>query len=150
MSMKTKNEELISILESAIEESLRIFESQNNENSLSDLYIRFDGDNTLLSIYDDVENKMLDVNLEKVQEDDIEAFEKQLNHVLKTALSGLKQKGLFDKDYIFKPFAVSRIDDDFIVSEELIFIDDNTLKLDGDLLANLDKELDDFLKNLMK
>ncbi len=148
--MKNVREELIPILESALKKSLNDFEAAASGNSLSDLYLHLDGENSILTIYDDVENKLLEINLEKEQEDDPEHFEKQLTNTLKQTLLKMEQQHLFDRNFIFNPFAVSLIDDDFIVSEELIFIDDNTLKLDGDLMTNLDKELDDFLKQLMK
>lgn len=148
--MKNVREELIPILKTALEKSLNVFEAAGSENTLSDLYVHLDGDAFILSIYDDVENKLHEINLEKEQEDDPEHFEKQLIDTFKQVLAQLEKERLFDKNFIFKPFAVSIVDDDFIVSEELIFLDDNTLKLDGDLLTNLDKELDDFLKKLMK
>jgi hypothetical protein len=148
--MKNIREELIPILKTALEKSLNVFETTSSENTLSDLYVYLNGDTFILSIYDDVENKLHEVNLEKEQEDNPEYFEKQLINTLKQVLILLEKEHLFDKNFIFKPFAVSIVDDDFIVSEELIFLDDNTLKLDGDLLTNLDKELDDFLKKLMK
>ncbi|MDR1369300.1 MAG: hypothetical protein LBJ72_04100 [Dysgonamonadaceae bacterium] len=147
--MKNVREELIPILESALEESLNAFEITASGNSLSDLYLYLDGDTSVLSVYDDIENKLHEINLEQEQEDDPEHFEDQLISTLKQVLSRLEQQHLFDQDFIFKPFAVSMVDDDFIVSEELIFIDDNTLKLDGDLMTNLDRELDEFLKELM-
>jgi len=148
--MKNVRQELIPILESALKKSLNAFESAASGSSLSDLYLHLDGDNSVLSIYDDVENKLHEINLEKEQENEPEFFESQLLGTLKQVLSNLDQQHLFDKDFIFKPFAVSMVDDDLIVSEELIFIDDDTLKLDGDLMTNLNKELDDFLKELMK
>lgn len=148
--MKNVRKELIPILESALKKSLNAFEATASGNSLSDLYLHLDGDNLVLSIFDDVENKLHEINLEKEQEDDPEHFEKRLISTLKHMLPQLDQQHMFDKDFIFKPFAISMVDDDFIVSEELIFLDDNTLKLDGDLMTNLDKELDDFLKELMK
>ena len=149
--MKTLNEELVPLLEAALEESLRVFESHNEqESSLSDLYLYFDKENAVLIIYDDVENKLSEVNLEKEETKDSENFEQQLRAATKSVLSRFEQNSFFEKEFIYKPFAVSMVDEDFIVSEELIFVDDNTLKLDGSLLSGLDKELDEFLKNLMQ
>jgi hypothetical protein len=148
--MKNVREELIPVLESVFKKSLNVFEATASENSLSDLYIHLNGDTSVLSVYDDVENKLYEINLEKEQEDAPDRFERQLICTAKQVLLNLEQQHLFDKDFIFKPFAVSLVDDDFIVSEELVFIDDDTLKLDGNLMTNLDKELDDFLKELMK
>ena len=148
--MKNVRQELIPILESALKKGLNAFEAAASGNSLSDLYLHLDGENSILSIYDDVENKLHEINLEKEQENEPELFENQLIDTLKRVVASLEQQHLFNRDFIFKPFAVSIVDDDFIVSEELIFIDDDTLKLDGDLMTNLDRELDDFLKDLMK
>lgn len=148
--MKNVREKLVPILETAFEKSLNAFEIAYPGNFLSDLYLYLDNDSYVLSIFDDVENKLHEINLEKEVEDNPEHFEKQLTNTLRQVLTKFDQQKKFDKSFIFKPFAVSIVDEDFIVAEELIFIDDNTLKLDGDLLTNLDKELDDFLKELMK
>jgi hypothetical protein len=57
---------------------------------------------------------------------------------------------LFEKEYIFKPFSVSLVDKDLVVIEELYFLDDDTVKLNGDIWDNMEKDLDDFLKNLLQ
>ena len=44
-----------------------------------------------------------------------------------------------------KPLSVSLTDEDFVVIEELLFIDDDVLRLDDPLLKDLDADLDDFL-----
>ncbi len=148
--MKTVRENLVPILKAEFEKCIRNFESLNSDNSLSDIYLQLDEDNASLLIYDDVENKLGELNLEKELESDPDHFPVQLKNTLQFVLGQLDQDHFFEKDFIFKPFAVSFVDDHFIVTEELLFLDDNTLKLDGNLLTNLDKELDDFLRNLMK
>jgi len=139
--MKASVENLGPILESAIIESLNIYESNNDGSFLGDLYFRYDED-AKFSIYDDMENLLNEIVL---QEDQTAIF-----HTLRQILQKLEQAHFFDKEYISKPFTISLIDEEFITIEELIFIDDDTLKLEGDLWSSLDKELDDFLKNLMK
>ena len=148
--MRTVNENLISAIESAIKQSLSKFEAQNEENSLSDLYLYFDEENTSLVIYDDIENRLINVDLENFTESSGQSREKEIFEAAKTASEKLDKAGVFNKEYILKPFSISIIDSDFIVSEELIFIDNETLRLDDSLLADLDKELNDFFKELMK
>ena len=147
--MKVTNEQLISAIESAISEGLGKFEVQDSRESLSDLYLYFDEENTNLTVYDDVENQLVDVELDCFSGSS-ESHEREVLEAAKIAVNRLHKAGLFNKDYILKPFSVSLVDTDFIVSEELIFIDDETLKLNDSLLADLDKELNEFLKELMK
>ena len=143
------NEQLISAIESAINKGLSKFEAQHSTESLSDLYLYFDEENTSLAVYDDVENQLVDVELDYFSESS-ESHEREVVEAAKIAVDRLYKAGLFNKDYILKPFSVSLVDADFIISEELVFIDDETLKLNDSLLAGLDKELNEFLKELMK
>ena len=48
-----------------------------------------------------------------------------------------------------KPFSISLTDEDFVVIEELLFIDDDMLLLDDPLLKDLDADLDNFLAKLL-
>jgi hypothetical protein len=140
--MKIINKSLFPVLATAFKESLKNYELSNDGRSLSDLYLFYDKEEAKLSIYDDVENLLNEVQLHKGN---------FLNSVtLQYAVRRLEQERLFEKEYIAKPFTVSLIDESFIVKEELIFIDDDTLKWEEDIWGNLNKELDDFLKDLMK
>jgi hypothetical protein len=142
--MKIVSKTLCPVIETVIRESLKNYESSNDGNSLSDLYLYYynDSDEIKVSVYDDMENLLNEVQLQK---------EEPLNaYTLRFVLQKLEQEQFFDKEYIMKPFTVSLVDENLVVIEELIYIDDDTLKLDNDLLANLDKELDDFLKTLME
>ncbi|MDR0231600.1 MAG: hypothetical protein LBI82_05715 [Dysgonamonadaceae bacterium] len=148
--MKATNEQLITAIESAISEGLSRFETQHSVETLSDLYLYFDEENLDLIVHDDVENQLISVELDYFNGSSELSHEEEFLEAAKIATERLNKAGLFDKDYILKPFSVSLVDSDFIVSEELIFIDDETLKLNDGLLAGLDKELNDFLKELMK
>ncbi|MCL2651371.1 MAG: hypothetical protein FWD60_10165 [Candidatus Azobacteroides sp.] len=148
--MKEINEQLVSTIESIIRESLNNFETQQEVNSLSDLYLYFDEENASLIAYDDIENKLLESDLDNFAEFSNQSREEEVMDAAKLAVNRLNKERFFDKEYILKPFSVNFVDSDFIVTEELLFIDDETLKLNDSLLANLDKELNDFLKELMK
>lgn len=148
--MKTINKSLLSILESAIKDSLKKYESCNEGSSLGDLYLFFDKEDESLLFYDDLEQFLHKVRLDKEDDTDCNDWIRQIKYSLKPVLQNLEKEGFFNKEFIYKPFAVSIVDEDFIVTDELIFIDDNTLKLDNDLLSNLDEDLDSFLKELLK
>jgi hypothetical protein len=139
--MKAINKSLCPVLETAVREGLKSYEISSEGHSLSDLYLHYDKEEARFSIYDDRENLLNEVQLQK---------ENALNSAtLQYLFQFLERDRLFEKEYINKPFAVSLIDENFVVVEELIFVDDDTLKLGEDIWASLDKELDDFLKKLI-
>ena len=135
------------VIDAGIKQVIAQFKSNNDGGSLSDIYIRIDSKNGKLLFFDDMENPLSDKDFEgQVTEKQISAFCKEA----KAELQKLNKEGVFDGDFIFKPFSVSLIDESFIIQEELLFLDDENLKLNGESLMDLDKELNDFLNNLLK
>ena len=51
---------------------------------------------------------------------------------------------------ILKPYSFVLEDDDHEVSEELYLVDDDIVIINEELMADLDKDLDDFLDQLLK
>jgi hypothetical protein len=140
--MKTINKKLVPILEIALKESLENYESKNEGNSLGDLYLHYDEEENALFIYDDTDNL-----LNKVQFPQDEIFNAA---TFRFVVEQPEQLQLFDRKYIFKPFTISLVDKDFIVFEELFFLDDDTIKLGNNIWNNIEKELDDFLKKIIR
>lgn len=139
------NKTLAPILEIALKESLRNYESKNDGSSLGDLYIYHNNEDNLLVIFDDMESVLNSIQLPENQP----FYPSLLRNVLEQAE---KNNSLFAQDYIVKPFTVSLIDKDFKVIEELFFLDDDTIKLseNSDIWSTIENELDDFLKNLLR
>ena len=131
-------------LEIAIRESLKNYESKNDGSSLGDLYLQYNNEDNTLIIFDDRDNV-----LNSIQLPDNFSFSASL---LRNVLQQMEKSNLFVKDYIVKPFTVNLIDKDFRIIEELLFLDDDTIKISGnsDSWSTIEKELDDFLKNLLK
>jgi hypothetical protein len=140
--MKTIDKTLIPTLEIAIKESLQNYESRNDDNSLGDLYLHYDKEENTLFIYDDGENLLNEVQFPKDQIFSV--------GTLRYMLQQPEHAQLFEKEYIFKPFSVSLVDKDLIVLEEIYFLDNDTIKLGGDIWDSMEKDLDDFLKNLLQ
>ena len=148
--MKDEADQLVSVFKTALEAGLEAFETSGVSSSLSDIYLQLDEDTVILSVYDDVEHLLQEINLEEVQDSDPERFETRFVQSLKQAVALLNEEHAFDKEFIYKPFAVSIVNEDFVITEELLFLDDETMKLDREMLMNMDKELDDFLTQLME
>ena len=140
---------LVQLIESAIRESIETFGSQPEKNSLSDLFLYYNPETSELLIYDDMEQLLTTLSLENILDELDESVERQMIASVKSALHTLRHEGLFQQDFIVKPFSVNLVDDSFMVLEELLFLDDDMLKLDQDLMKNLNKELNEFLKTLL-
>ena len=148
--MKAINKSLEPVLKAAVIESLKNYELANDDNFLGELYLSYDAGNQTLTFFDDVEKTLFSLILNEtpvVWESD--ALQ-EIKDTAKQVLKGLKDEQAFEKEFISKPFTISLVDSDFVVEEELFFIDDPALKSGGDLWSGMNKELDEFFKNLMK
>jgi hypothetical protein len=137
------NKVFASILEIAIKESLANYETKENRNSLGDLYLYHDSEDNSLVIYDDT-----NLALNKVQLPDDQFF--NLTHILRQILHHAGKEQFFEKNYIVKPFTISMVDKDFIILDELFSMDDNSIKGNDITWKNIEKDLDDFLKDLLQ
>lgn len=116
--------------------------------SLTDIYLVVDKDSAELSVFDDEENllnqRIIDAWM-GVKNDEI------INNQLREVVEQFDLENKFDSLDLYKPFSISISDENFIVQEELLTIqDDSMIKLDNDFLDNLDKEFDEFLDKLLK
>jgi len=140
--MKAIDRTQFSLLEIAIRESLKNYELKKEGNSLGDLYLYYDNEENILFFYDDLENLLHEVQLPPDEELSYQT--------LRFVTQQLNQTNFFKKDYIVKPFTISLIDKNFAVMEEILYLDDDTIKLQGDMWSDMEKDLDIFLKNLLK
>jgi len=131
------------LLEIAIKESLKNYESKESNNSLSDLYLYHDNEDNSLVVYDDS-----DFVLNRVQIPEDQSY--NLIYTLRQVLQKAGKERLFARDYILRPFSVSLIDKDFIVLEELFFLDDDTIKFNNAIWKNIERDLDDFIGKLLQ
>ena len=131
------------IFEIAIKESLKNYELKKDGNSLENLYLYHDTEENELIIYDD-KNFLLN----KVQLLDERTF--NIVYTLRQVLHQAGKERIFEKNYISKPFTVSLVDKDFAVLEELFFLDDDVFKRQDSIWRNIEKDLDEFIENLLK
>ena len=110
-----------------------------------------DAESGELQIYDDEEHLIEKIVIfDWVNSNEEEnAFNKRVAASVKAVLTILSTKNIFDVPRFMKPLSVSLTDEDFVVIEELLFIDDDMLRLDDPLLKDLDADLDDFLAKLL-
>lgn len=140
-----------SLIENTFTSAIEKLTRDESGNLTSDLYVQADAESGELQIYDD-EEKLIGkvVIFEWVNNnEDEDVFNKRVSASVKAVLTILSTKKVFDIPRFMKPLSVSLTDEDFVVIEELIFIDDEMLRLDDPLLKDLDADLDDFLAKLL-
>ena len=139
------------LIEKAFVETIDQLTKEESANLVSDFYVQVDAETGELQIYDDAERLMNKVVIfdwvNSPEEED--AFNKKVAAAIKAVLTILSTKNAFDSTRLVKPFSVSLTDEDFVVIEELLFIDDDMLLLDDPLLKDLDTDLANFLANLL-
>ena len=139
------------LIEKAFVEAIDQLTKEESANLVSDFYVQVDAETGEFQIYDDAERLMNKVVIfdwvNSPEEED--AFNKKVAAAIKAVLTILSTKNAFDSTRLVKPFSVSLTDEDFVVIEELLFIDDDMLLLDDPLLKDLDTDLDNFLANLL-
>ena len=139
------------LIEKAFVEAIDQLTKEESANLVSDFYVQVDAETGELQIYDDAERLMNKVVIfdwvNSPEEED--AFNKKVAAAIKAVLTILSTKNACDSTRLVKAFSVSLTDEDFVVIEELLFIDDDMLLLDDPLLKDLDTDLDNFLANLL-
>ena len=69
---------------------------------------------------------------------------------MRSVLCRRKEAVDFEKITILKPYSFVLVDEEKETVAELLLIDDDTILVNDELLKGLDKELDDFLKELLE
>jgi hypothetical protein len=147
--MGTNDAKVQSIVESTFTTVVKALTTNDSVALISDLYVQADAESGELQIFGEEENLLEKVVIFDWVNSEEEAFEKKISPALKSVLTSLNAKNLFNHVCFLRPFSISLVDDSFSVMEELLFIDDDTFRLDDPLLKNLDAELNSFLKGLL-
>ena len=139
------------LIEKAFVEAIDKLTKEESASLVSDFYVQVGAETGELQIYDDEEqliNKVVIFDWVNSPEEE-NAFNKKVAAAIKAVLTILSTKNAFDSARLVKPFSISLTDEDFVVIEELLFIDDDMLLLDDPLLKDLDADLDNFLAKLL-
>ena len=149
--MKTSASQIQSVLENLFTAAIDKMIKNVKGNFISDIYVQADQESGEVQIYDEEENLIeKTVIFDWVNNTEEEAaFNQRVAEAIRTILTTLVSKEMFDNPRFIKPLSVSLTDDDFVVIEELLFIDDENLRIDDPLLKDLDADLDNFLSKLL-
>ena len=117
--------------------------------TVTDLYFQLDRATGILTIFDDDDRKFSQATIAEWKENEQEQAT-SIEKALRTELAQMQKVGLFDKINILKPYSCTLVDENKEAIVDLIYIDDDTLVLDSELLKGLDEEMNEFLKHLLE
>ena len=123
-------------------------ESDDETSQMTDIHVRVSQDSGELLAFDDDDNEITRCVVEQWIENKDEDFYDEVAKLLRDVLR--KQADIIDHLGILKPYSFVLEDDDKEHISELYLADDDTIIVGGDLMENLDNDLDNFLNNLLK
>ena len=132
----------------AIRKIAEKFPPKEDASLLTDIHLRVTQDTGELMAYDDDDNEITRCIIEQWIDNKDDNFYEQIVSIMRRAID--KQKTLVENMGLLKPYAFVLEDDDKESVGELYVVDDNTVIIDTELMADLDKDLDDFFDKLLK
>jgi hypothetical protein len=147
--MGANNTKVQSIIENTFASAISKLTTGESGSLISDLYVQVEAESGELQVYGEDENLLAKIVIFDWVNSAEAGFNKKVSPLIKGALTVLTAKNQFSHTRFLRPFSVSLVDEDFRVMEELLFIDDETFRLDDPLLKDVDAELDSFLEHLL-
>ena len=146
--MMKATEQTLQQIERAIRKVADKFPTNDESGIMTDIHLRVTQDTGELVAFDDDDKEITRCIIEQWIENKDDNFYEDVAVVLRSVLT--KQKDLIEKMAILKPYSFVLEDDDHEHLAELYLVDDDTAIIDQELMAGLDKDLDNFLEDLLK
>ena len=144
------SQQSLSIIESAIQKAVGKYECNCEQTVVTHIHQQPAQPSGQLNIYNDDDEELANVMVEEWATYDGDDFLENIEPGLRSILCRMKDAGDFDKVTILKPYSFVLVDEDKETVTELLLVDDDTMLVNDELLKGLDKELDDFLKELLE
>ncbi|MFV0419631.1 MAG: hypothetical protein ACK5KT_12995 [Dysgonomonas sp.] len=145
------NRNSLTLIKETFLQAIDVLAKDYKGSSLTDIFITVDKESGEVSFYDDEENKVAEIVVfEWVNKVDT-LSDDEIVSALREVTEDLDKNEMFTALDIYKPFSVNYADDSFIVIEELLLInEDSIIQMDNDLMEKFDREFDEFLDKLLK
>ena len=134
-------------LERALRKVTERFPETEEASLLTDIHIRVTQDTGEVMVFDDDDQELTRCVVEQWIDNKDDDFYDAATSAFRTVIN--KHKNSIDKMSILKPFSLVLEDDDKETVAELYVADDDTVIIDEELMAGLDKDLDDFFAKLI-
>ena len=135
-------------IERAVRKIAEKFPADEGTSLLTDIHIRVTQETGELMAFDDDDNEITRCVVEQWIDNKDDEFYEQIVSIIRRCIE--KQKALVENMGILKPYSFVLEDDDKESVGELYIVDDDTVIIDEELMAGLDKDLDEFFDQLLK
>ena len=135
-------------IERALRKAHSKFQEAGDNTPLTDIYLQVKQEGGELLIFDDDDNELTRCVIEEWIDNLDEDFYEKVVPVLRLSLMNLKE--LIENFNVLKPYSFVLQDDERETVEELYLVDDDTIVINDDLLADLEEDLDAFWEQLSK
>jgi hypothetical protein len=115
---------------------------------LTDIHLRVTQETGELVAFDDDDKEITRCVVEQWIDNKDDDFYESITTTIRKCIE--KRRSAIDNMSILKPYSFVLEDDDKEAVAELYVVDDDTVIIDPDLMEGLDKDLNDFLENLLK
>ena len=141
-------EQTLQQIERAIRKTAEKFPADPDTSVMTDIHVRVIQDSGELITFDDNEEEITRGIVEQWIDNTDDDFYTAIPPIIRKCIE--HQKTLVDNMGIMKPFTFVLENDEKEPVEELYIVDDDLVIIDSDMMQGLDKDLDDFLDNLLK
>ena len=142
------NEQTLLQLERTIRKIADKFPVSEEVSPMTDIHIRVTQETGELMVFNDDDKEITRCVVEQWIDNKDDNFYEQISSIIRRSIE--KQKKLTENLGILKPYSFVLEDDDKESVCELYIVDDDTVIIDTELMADLDKDLNDFFDKLLK
>jgi hypothetical protein len=142
------NEQTNQQVERALRKVSEKFPSTEEATVMTDIHLRIFQETGELMAFDDNDQELTRCVVEQWIGNNEEGFYNDVTSFLRTLLN--RNGKIIEQMSILKPFSFVLEDDDHEHLAELYVVDDETVIIDKNLMEGMEKDLDDFLANLLK
>ena len=141
-------EQTLQQIERAIRKIADKFPQNTDDGIITDIHLRVNQETGELVAFNDDDKEITRCVIEQWIDNKDDNFFEEVENVLRSALN--KHKATVEQMAILKPYSFVLEDEDHEHLAELYLVDDETVIINTELMADLDKDLDSFLENLLK
>ena len=123
------------------------FTTTNCDMPMTDIHLRLSQDNGDLMAFDDNDVEITRCVIDQWIDNKNDSFYQEAAYILRSELNQIKH--VIENMAIMKPYSFILEDDDKNSISELYLVDDDIVIIGGDLMHDLESDLDDFLKDLL-
>ena len=141
-------EQTLQQIERTIRKTTDKFPADPDTSIMTDIHVRVYQDSGELITFDDNDEEITRGLVEQWIDNTDDEFYTAIPPIIRKCIE--HQKALVENMGIMKPFTFVLENDEKEPLEELYIVDDDLVIIDSDMMQDLDKDLDDFLDNLLK